>query len=357
MTKSTAQLTNGLKEQQEFIGNYWIPVIKDAVDWLNKYWKASKALPGVWNELENNQALYAAQLHDLGMAEYSLGEAQNANNKESIKMWELRIAAIKRAMDATNKAAMQAMGRGEARGAEKGADGGALGFVTPGITAKETQKEEDKMAKDYNDMLHKQYEATAMARNETDQIMMYSYDYEMQLIEQKSELMRMANVKDVDIARWASAQRIEAINKELKLQQVTDKIVDTLAIGSAEERKYLIADILEAEMLAQSKKFAWMAVEKLLMLDFAGAAIAGAEALALGYGASVIHAETDLDKSRNKEAAAAREAELNKGVEETGNITVSSGGGGGGGVTTIERAAAPTIYNINNSYKIGRAHV
>lgn len=185
--------------------------------------------------------------------------------------------------------------------------------------------------------------------DETNQLGMSSYDYEMQMIQQTADAYKVAGADKVAVDKWASAQKVEALNKEFHLEKNVHKIVDVLAIGSAEQKKYLIADILEAEMLAQSKKFAWMAVEELLDLNFAGAAIAGAAALALGYGASVIHAETELDKSRNREAQEAREAAAETAITETGAITTSYAGGGGA-VTSIERAPAATYYNINNSY-------
>lgn len=218
--------------------------------------------------------------------------------------------------------------------------------------------------------------------DETNQLNMSTYDYEMQMIQQTADAYKLAGADKNAVDKWASAQKIEALNKEFNLEKNVHKIVDVLAIGSAEQKKYLIADILEAEMLAQAKKFAWMAVEKLLMWDFAGAAIAAAEALALGYGASLIHAETDLQKSREKEAADAREKEAQDAIDaqnkaysqsyeayvekrhegetreqyearynaEHGIITGTSRATSG--VTSIERAPAPTNNYYALSYNI-----
>ena len=225
------------------------------------------------------------------------------------------------------------------------------------FTALPSKKEQDEETEAYRKMLQRQYEATYEVRNQIDEINMGSFDFEMQLIEQKAEAYQQLGVLDVDINKWVASEKIEAITKEYKLRQITEQMIETFAIGSAEQQKYLIADILEAFLLAESKKEGALALKSALNLDLAGAATHTLASIALGYGASVVHQETERDKALEQAKQDAKTDELQKKME---NAATSSSGkttippvynSGVSNVTSIasQSSSAPTYY-INSNY-------
>ena len=123
----------------------------------------------------------------------------------------------------------------------------------------------------------------------------------------KTEADRKHNAFSVSAEGAAAKQKVDLFLKSAKqyvdIEKDVGQIIDGLATGSADTQKYLIADILEAETLSNSKELAMMAIKFALLGDFGRAGVAAAEAVALGVAASAIHANTEKQKADDKAAA------------------------------------------------------
>lgn len=141
---------------------------------------------------------------------------------------------------------------------------------------------------------------------------------QLKAIDAKAAYFKSKGVEETIVNKWVQNEKAKAIldftKQYIDIESDVSQIIDTLATGSAEERKYLVADLLEAEALANAKRLAMAAIVYAVQLNFVQAGIAAAEAAALTVVAGEIHASTE--KSKAEDAANKKAVEDAKAAEE-----------------------------------------